>query len=126
MMTGTKFEIDKFNGKNDYGLWQVRMKALLEQQGLVAALEVLPVATIMEYDNLIQKKAYNTLILCLGDRVLWEITKDTTAAKILKKLETLNMTKSLANRLYLKKKLYTFNMHLGKSQSEHIDEFHKL
>nr|GEV48435.1 hypothetical protein [Tanacetum cinerariifolium] len=34
--------------------------------------------------------------------------------------------KSLANRLYLKKKLYTFHMHPGMSQSEHIDEFHKL
>ena len=36
------------------------------------------------------------------------------------------MTKSLANRLYLKKMLYTFHMHPGKSRSEHIDEFHKL
>lgn len=36
------------------------------------------------------------------------------------------MTKSLANHLYLKKKLSTFHMHPGKSLSEHIDEFHKL
>ncbi|GJS36413.1 zinc finger, CCHC-type containing protein [Tanacetum coccineum] len=43
--------------------------------------------------------------------VLREITKETTAAGIWKKLETLYMTKSLANRLYLKKKLYTFQMH---------------
>nr|GEX56093.1 zinc finger, CCHC-type [Tanacetum cinerariifolium] len=47
---------------------KVRIKSLLEQQGLVAALEELPVATIVAYDN----------------------------------------------------------MHRGKSQSEHIDEFHKL
>ncbi|GJV00611.1 zinc finger, CCHC-type containing protein [Tanacetum coccineum] len=62
----------------------------------------------------------------LGDRVLPEITKEKTATEIWKKLETLYMRKSLANRLYLKKKLYTFHMHPGKSQSEHIDEFHKL
>ncbi|GJZ06205.1 hypothetical protein Tco_0539998 [Tanacetum coccineum] len=43
-----------------------------------------------------------------------------------KKIETLYMKKSLANRLYLKRKLYTIQMHPGKSQSEHIDEFHKL
>ncbi|GKB14200.1 hypothetical protein Tco_0848123 [Tanacetum coccineum] len=36
MMTGTKFDIKKFDEKNDSGLWQVRMKALLEQQGLAA------------------------------------------------------------------------------------------
>ncbi|GJW84192.1 hypothetical protein Tco_0157337 [Tanacetum coccineum] len=126
MMTGSKFDIEKFDGKNDFALWQVRMKALLEQQGLAAALEELPAATIAVYDNVIQKKAFSALILCLGVRVLREITKETTAAGIWEKLETLYMIKSLANRLYLKKKLYTFNMHPGKSQSEHIDEFHKL
>ena len=52
-MTGTKFDIEKFDGKNDFGLWQVRMKALLEQQGLAAALEELPAATIVAYDNVI-------------------------------------------------------------------------
>ncbi|GJS69263.1 hypothetical protein Tco_0702104 [Tanacetum coccineum] len=34
MMTGTEFDIEKFDRKNDFRLWQVRMKALLEQQGL--------------------------------------------------------------------------------------------
>ncbi|GJZ22468.1 hypothetical protein Tco_0559507 [Tanacetum coccineum] len=79
-MTGTKVDIEKFDKKNE--LWQVRMKALLKQQGLAAALEELPAATIVAYDNVIQKKAYSALILCLGDRVLREITKETTAAGI--------------------------------------------
>nr|GEX92558.1 hypothetical protein [Tanacetum cinerariifolium] len=73
------------------------MKALLEQQGLAAVLEELPAATIVAYENVIQKKAYITLILCLGDWVLRDITKETTAAGIWKKLETLYMIKSLAN-----------------------------
>ncbi|GJY12832.1 hypothetical protein Tco_0382141 [Tanacetum coccineum] len=34
MMTGTEFDIEKFDRKNNFRLWQVRMKALLEQQGL--------------------------------------------------------------------------------------------
>ncbi|GKA13831.1 hypothetical protein Tco_0693477 [Tanacetum coccineum] len=32
-MIVTKFDIEKFDRKNDFALWQVRMKALLEQQG---------------------------------------------------------------------------------------------
>ncbi|GJY21716.1 hypothetical protein Tco_0394282 [Tanacetum coccineum] len=80
MMTGSKFDIEKFDGKNDFARWQV----------------------------------------------LREITKETAAAGLWKKLETLYITKSLANHLYLKKKLYTFHMHPGKSQCEYIDEFHKL
>ncbi|GKC59699.1 hypothetical protein Tco_1087297 [Tanacetum coccineum] len=102
------------------------MKALLKQHGLAAALEELPVATIVAYDNVIRTKSYSALILYLGDRVLREITKKTTAMGIWKKLETLYMKKSSANRLYLKKKLYTFHMHPGKSQSKYINEFHKL
>ncbi|GKC11826.1 hypothetical protein Tco_1008608 [Tanacetum coccineum] len=77
MMTGTKFDIDKFDGKNDFGPWQVRMKALLEQPGLDEALEELLATMIVAYDNVIRKKAYSSLILCLGDRVLREITKET-------------------------------------------------
>ncbi|GKA84946.1 hypothetical protein Tco_0806600 [Tanacetum coccineum] len=126
MMTSIKFDIEKFDGKNDFGLWQVRMKALLEQQGLAATLEELHAATIVSYDSIIRKKAYNALILCLGNQVLREITKERTISGIWKKLKTLYMTQSLANRFYLKKKLHTFHMHPGKSQSEHIDEFYKL
>nr|GEX88748.1 hypothetical protein [Tanacetum cinerariifolium] len=46
----------KFDEKNDFGLWRVRMKALLEQHGLAEVLEELHVATIVAYDNIIQKK----------------------------------------------------------------------
>ncbi|GJZ97641.1 hypothetical protein Tco_0670094 [Tanacetum coccineum] len=44
--------------------YTVRMKALLEQQGLAAALEELPAATIATYDNVIRKKVFSVLILC--------------------------------------------------------------
>ncbi|GJZ07812.1 hypothetical protein Tco_0542095 [Tanacetum coccineum] len=45
-MTGTEFDIEKFDRKNDFGLWQVRMKALLEQQGLATGRLVGDLATI--------------------------------------------------------------------------------
>ncbi|GKB06570.1 hypothetical protein Tco_0834803 [Tanacetum coccineum] len=48
-----------------------------------------------------------------GNKVLREVTGETTAAWVLSKLETLYMTKSLANKLYLKKKL----LELGKTPS---------
>nr|GEU60310.1 zinc finger, CCHC-type [Tanacetum cinerariifolium] len=73
----------------------------------------------------LMNKAYSTLILCLGDRVLWEVTKKTSAAGIWTKLTSLYMTKSLANRLY-KKKLYTYYMSSSTKRGDHIDEFNKL
>ncbi|GKB42755.1 hypothetical protein Tco_0887697 [Tanacetum coccineum] len=97
----TRFNIKKFDGKNDFGLWKIKMRALMVQQGCDAALETLPVD--ME-----------------------AVTKETTAAEILTKLTSLYMTKSLANRLYLKKKLYTYYMSPGTKLGAHIDEFNKL
>ena len=38
-LSATRFEIDKFNGKNDFSLWHVKMRALLVQQGLWKALK---------------------------------------------------------------------------------------
>ncbi|GJW58019.1 hypothetical protein Tco_0104750 [Tanacetum coccineum] len=123
----TRFDIEKFDGKNDFGLWQIKMRALMVQQGCDAALETLPADMEAGEKAALMKKAYSTLILCLGDRVLREVTKETTAAGIWTKLTSLYMTKSLANRLYLKKKLYTYYMSPGtKTGDLYLYEFNKL
>ncbi|GJT58282.1 retrovirus-related pol polyprotein from transposon TNT 1-94 [Tanacetum coccineum] len=63
----------------------------------------------------------------LDKRCRGEVNKEILLrAGVWLKLETLYMTKSLANKLYLKKKLFTFYMDSGKKLSEHIDEFNKL
>ena len=125
-MTGAKFEIEKFDGTGDFGLWRVKMRALLIQHGCEAALEVLPANMDATEKAELNKKAHSAMILCLGNKVLREVTGETTAAGVWSKLETLYMTKSLANKLYLKKKLYTFYMPAGRTISEHIDEFNKI
>nr|GEX30439.1 retrovirus-related Pol polyprotein from transposon TNT 1-94 [Tanacetum cinerariifolium] len=117
----TRFDIEKFDWKNDFGLWQIKMCALMVQQGCDAALETLPVDIEASDKAVLMKKAYSTLILCLGDRVLRKVTKETTGAGIWTKLTSLYMTKSLANKLYMKKKLYTCTK-LG----DHINEFNKI
>nr|GEU34839.1 reverse transcriptase domain-containing protein [Tanacetum cinerariifolium] len=63
----TRFDIKKFNGKNDFGLWQIKMRALMVQQGCDAALETLTANIEAGEKAALMKKAYNTLILCLGD-----------------------------------------------------------
>ncbi|GJZ49606.1 hypothetical protein Tco_0603796 [Tanacetum coccineum] len=87
----TRFDIEKFDGKNDFGLWQIKMRALMAHQGCDVALETLP--TNMEADEMaaLMKKAYSTLILCLGHRVLREVTKETTAIGIWTKLTSMYM-----------------------------------
>lgn len=38
-MATTKIDLGKFNGKNDFNMWKVKMKALLITQGLGGAIE---------------------------------------------------------------------------------------
>ncbi|KAK9065390.1 hypothetical protein SSX86_016773 [Deinandra increscens subsp. villosa] len=71
-------------------------------------------------------KAHSAIILCLGDKVLREVARETSAAGVWLKLDSLYMTKSLANRLYLKKKLYSLKMDPGMSVDDHSDEFNKI
>nr|GEV16929.1 retrovirus-related Pol polyprotein from transposon TNT 1-94 [Tanacetum cinerariifolium] len=102
------------------------MRALLIQHGCEAALEVLPADMEAQIKSELIKKAHSAVILCLGNKVLREVTRETTVAGVWSKLKTLYMTKSLANKLYQKKKLYTFYMPAGRKISEHIDEFNKI
>nr|GEU92598.1 crooked neck-like protein 1 [Tanacetum cinerariifolium] len=90
------------------------------------ALEVLSADMKAQTKAELNKKADSAMILCLGNKVLREVTGETTAAGVWPKLETLYMTKSLANKLYLKKKLYTFYILAGRKISKHIDEFNKI
>nr|GEU40479.1 retrovirus-related Pol polyprotein from transposon TNT 1-94 [Tanacetum cinerariifolium] len=69
----TMFDIEKFDGKNDFGLWQIKMRALMVQHGCDVALETLPVDMEAGEKAALMKKTYSTLILCLGDRVLREL-----------------------------------------------------
>nr|GEV88898.1 retrotransposon protein, putative, Ty1-copia subclass [Tanacetum cinerariifolium] len=74
----------------------------------------------------LNKKPHSAVYFCFGNKSLREVTGETTATGVWSKLETLYMTKSLANKLYLKKKLYTFYMSVGRKIFEHIDEFNKI
>ncbi|GJV69362.1 putative ribonuclease H-like domain-containing protein [Tanacetum coccineum] len=65
----TRFDIKKFDGKNDFGLRPIKMRALMVQQGCDAALETLPADMEAGEKVALMKMAYSTLILCLGDQM---------------------------------------------------------
>ena len=71
----------------------------------------------------ILKRIRNTIVLILSDQILRKVVKEKTAAEMWSKLEQLYMTKSLSNRIYLKKKFYGFKMDENKSIDENINEF---
>ncbi|GKD01283.1 hypothetical protein Tco_1171557 [Tanacetum coccineum] len=88
--------------------------------------EVLPMDIEAQTKAELNKKAYSAVILCLGNKVLRDVTREMTAAGVWSKLENLYMIKSLVNKFYSKKKLYTFYMPGGRKIFEHINEFNKI
>ncbi|KAH9717014.1 hypothetical protein KPL71_021670 [Citrus sinensis] len=93
------------------------MRAILIQQGLDAALE----------DNQDSKaKKGKEEGSSSSDEVLREMAKEKFASGLWVKLEDLFLKKSLAKRLYMKKKLYTFSMKDGTALKDHLDELNKL
>lgn len=127
-MIPSKFETEKFSGKNDFGLWRIKMKALLIQQGLAEALKgekgLSDKLSESQRDELMEK-AHSAIILCLFDKVLRDVSRETTTAGVWAKLEQLYMTKSLANRLYMKQHLYSYKFTDDRGIGEQLDEFNK-
>ena len=94
------------------------MKALLMHQGIQDVLlgeESLCNNLSKKEKQDILDKAQSILILSLGDRALREVLRETLATVIWRKLESLYLMKSLANRLYLKHRLYSFKIQEGSS-----------
>ena len=99
MALAMKFDVETFTGKNDFGLWRVKMRALLVQQELAEALEganLLPTSMSERDKKVALEKAHSAIILSLGDKVLREVLKEKSAVEVWLKLESLYMAKSLA------------------------------
>ena len=117
-MAVTKFEVDMFTGENSFSLWRIKIKSLLVHQGLTATISREELAAMFDTSKAtsIQQKAHSVILLFLGNEVLREVSEETTAVKVWERLEALYLKRSLANRLYLKKRSYSL----------HIDEFNKV
>jgi len=123
-----KYKVENFDGHNSFSLWRVKMRALLAQQGLYMTLWKDKLPTTMKKDDQeeLDIKALSAIQLCLSDEVLQEVVDEMTAIELWLRLESLYMTKSITNRLYLKQSLYTLRMREGMSLKTHLDEFNKI
>ena len=127
-----KVDIQKFYGEISFNLWKVKMRAVLIQHGLWKVLKgphVKPERlteeqwaedvkkrrgslTEDEWEEL-ELKAVSAIQLCLAPHILREVLDKATAIDLWTRLEELYMTKSLANKIRLKERLYTFRMAEG-------------
>jgi len=123
----SKFEVVRFDGTGNFGLWQTRVKDLLAQQGISKALnEKKPAKVDDDKWEEMQAQACATIRLCLTDQIMYHVMDETSPKKIWDKLEEQFMSKTLTRKLYLKQKLYGLKMQEGSDLAEHINVFNQL
>lgn len=117
----TRFDLEKFNGQNDFYWWSFKTCLILIQQELDSALHNNkdPKAEKEKGEgfssssgdmNSINNKAHNTITLHLSKEMSRKVANEKSISELCRKLEELFFKKSLAKRLYLKRKLYTFSI----------------
>ena len=91
--TGTKFEVEKFNGTGNFGLWQTWVKDLLAQQGCLKVLRnaKLPKIDAEDWEEL-QLQTAGTIRLFLSDQVIYHVMDENSPKKILNGGSKANMT----------------------------------
>uniref|UniRef100_A0A5B7C411 Retrovirus-related Pol polyprotein from transposon TNT 1-94 n=1 Tax=Davidia involucrata TaxID=16924 RepID=A0A5B7C411_DAVIN len=72
------------------------------------------------------RQACGTIRLCLAKDQKYFVMRETSARELWQKLENKFMTKSIKNRLYLKKKLFQFQYKKGTSMLKHLNSFNKV
>ena len=68
----------------------------------------------------------STIRMCLADEVMYHVMDEKSPTEIWLKLESWYMSKSLTNKLLLKKKLYGLKMVEGSSLDQHINVFNQI
>ena len=81
---------------------------------------------LKEYWEKLDRRERSIIQLCLEDSVLLNVSGEFTTKEIWDKLGNLYQSKSLVNKLFLRKKLYHLRMEDGDSVTEHLNAFNTL
>jgi hypothetical protein len=86
--SSAKFDLMKFDGSGNFGLWQRRVKDLLVQQGMAKALYGTKPEGMADIDwKELEAKAVATIRLCLGDDVMYHVMDEESPAAVWLKLK---------------------------------------
>jgi len=124
--TSGRIEIEKFNGGN-FELWKLKMEDLLVDQELWTVVSsTKPSETSQDEWDVMDQKAKGLIRLCLADSILLNVHEEKTVKTLLKKLGDIYQGKSLVNKLFLRKNLYSLKMEEGASIADHLNVFNMI
>ncbi|CAM8938448.1 unnamed protein product [Rhodiola kirilowii] len=127
-MVQARIEIAPYDGKGDFHVWCLKMKAVLSQHKVMVALEE---ETKWSEDEKkrksdIEVEAYNLIILSLGDSIIRKVCDCKTPLAMWKKLETLHANQIAPNLSYVKASMFAYKMNAARTIDENLDEFLKM
>ena len=111
-----KMEIKKFNGKS-FELWKLNMEYMLvdRDQWITVDPGTVPTGTSADDWKKTDRKAKSIIRLCLSNSILLNVSEEATTKDLWEKLGKLYQSKSLVNKLFLRKKMYNLRMRDGDS-----------
>ena len=123
----TKFHIPLFNGKMNFSVRRSSVEDLLVQQGIDDALERTKPTSMYEVKwAAMRKKAVCIIRLAIAPEIKYNNIKETDPDVLLEKLQALNASKSLTNKLCLRWELYKLMKEDDKSMQDHINIYNQL
>ena len=127
MASSGKIGIEKFNG-HSFELWKLEIEDLLvdKDQWIVVDLGTKPMTMSDEDWKNLDRKAKSTIPLCVSDSILLNVSVEATTKTLWENLGTLYQSKSLVNKLFLRKKLYNLRTKDGDSVTEHLNAFNTV
>lgn len=117
-----KLMIKPFNGKNNFMLWQRKMKNVLILQDLddtILGIEKKPTDMTDEDWKKMDKKAKSSIELHLADNVMLNVGEDMNAKETWEKLEKIYKRKTLSKKI----ELYLLQMEEGGDLQVHLSKF---
>ncbi|KAL1201097.1 Retrovirus-related Pol polyprotein from transposon TNT 1-94 [Cardamine amara subsp. amara] len=97
-MSAMNVKIDKFSGRNNCSLLQIKMKDLLKQQSLWAPLSKDKGGDAAEMATL-EEKAHSTILLYLEDEVTIEVSDQTSCCRFLEEVSEMQPDTRLKDHL---------------------------
>jgi len=76
--------------------------------------------------DVMDHKAKGLIKLCLTNSVLINVHEEPSVKKLWKKLSEIYQEKSLVNKIFLRKKLYSLRMEEGGQSVDHLEAFNML
>ena len=120
----TKFEIKKFN-KSNFSLWKMKMRAIFIFHNCLKAIILRPEKITGDKWN--EWTAMQLLIYTWhSDGVLYTVAEEKTVKSIWDTFTKLYETKSLHNKIFLKRRLYTLRMGETTTATDHISTLKTL